>query len=83
MDRAAAAFGPARAWIGASVGGGAIVQAASGANTRWSGVLQAGPSVGVAALSFFDLLRIDLARGLKNGRWMFNIDVNRDFWTIM
>ena len=41
------------------------------------------PSVGIAALSFFDLLRIDFARGLKDGRWMFNIDVNRDFWSIL
>ena len=41
------------------------------------------PSVGIAALSFFDLLRLELARGLKDGRWMFNIDVNRDFWSIL
>ena len=41
------------------------------------------PSIGIAALSFFDLLRIDFARGLKDGRWMFNIDVNRDFWSIL
>jgi hypothetical protein len=41
------------------------------------------PSAGIAALSFFDILRIDFARGLKDGRWMFNIDVNRDFWSIL
>jgi hypothetical protein len=41
------------------------------------------PAVGVAALSFFDLLRLDVARGLKDGRWTFNIDVNRDFWSIL
>jgi hypothetical protein len=41
------------------------------------------PAVGVAALSFFDLLRLDVGRGLKDGRWMFSIDVNRDFWSIL
>jgi hypothetical protein len=41
------------------------------------------PTAGLGALSFFDLLRIDVARGLRDGRWMFNIDVNRDFWSIM
>ncbi len=44
-----AAFGLARAWIGAALGCGLIAQSAPGANTRWSGVLQAGPSAGVAA----------------------------------
>jgi hypothetical protein len=41
------------------------------------------PTVGIGALSFFDLLRLDVARGLRDGRWMFNIDVNREFWSIM
>jgi hypothetical protein len=41
------------------------------------------PTAGIGALSFFDLLRIDVARGLRDGRWMFNVDVNRDFWSIM
>jgi hypothetical protein len=44
-----APLGPARGWIGAAIGGGAIAQTASGVGTRWSGLLQAGPSVGVAA----------------------------------
>jgi hypothetical protein len=44
-----AAVGPAHAWIGASLGGGMIAQGTSGADTRWSGVFQAGPSTGVAA----------------------------------
>jgi hypothetical protein len=41
------------------------------------------PTVGIGALSFFDLLRFDVARGLRDGRWIFNVDVNREFWSIM
>ena len=47
---------------------------------RASGVY---PSVGVGLLTFFDLLRLDVARGLKNGRWSFYIDVNRAFWSVL
>ncbi len=41
------------------------------------------PSVGVGFLGFFDLVRIDVARGLRDGRWWFGVDVNRDFWRIL
>jgi hypothetical protein len=41
------------------------------------------PSAGVALQPFFDLLRIQLARGLRNGRWTFDVDVSRDFWGIL
>ncbi|MGK2961177.1 MAG: hypothetical protein ACSLFK_03400 [Gemmatimonadaceae bacterium] len=41
------------------------------------------PSVGVGALALFDLLRFDVARGLRDGRWTFNVDVSRDFWGIL
>ena len=41
------------------------------------------PSVGVGALTMFDLLRFDVARGLRGGRWTFNVDVSRDFWNIL
>ena len=41
------------------------------------------PTAGLGLLSFFDLLRFDVARGLKDGRWIFNVDVNRDFWSIL
>jgi hypothetical protein len=41
------------------------------------------PSAGVAVQPFFDLLRIQFARGLRNGRWTFNVDVTRDFWGIL
>ena len=41
------------------------------------------PYAGLGALLFFDLLRIDVARGLRDGRWRFGVDVVRDFWSIM
>ncbi len=41
------------------------------------------PSVGVGYLLPFDLVRIDVARGLRNGRWTFSIDVGRDLWSIL
>lgn len=40
-------------------------------------------SVGVGVLSFFDLVRFDVSRGLRNGRWSFGVDVSRDFWSIL
>jgi hypothetical protein len=41
------------------------------------------PSVGVALMPLFDLVRLQLARGLRNGRWTFNFDVSRDFWGVL
>ena len=41
------------------------------------------PSVGVAVQPFFDMLRLQLARGLRNGRWSFNVDVAREFWGVL
>ena len=41
------------------------------------------PSVGVALLPFFDLVRLQVARGLRGGRWTFDADVSRDFWGIL
>lgn len=41
------------------------------------------PSVGVALQPFYDLLRIQLGRGLRHGRWALNVDVSRDFWGIL
>ena len=35
------------------------------------------PSVGVGAVSLFDMLRVDVGRGLRNGRWTFALDVTR------
>jgi hypothetical protein len=41
------------------------------------------PSVGVALTPFFDLLRVQVARGLRQGKWTLNVDVARDFWGIL
>jgi len=41
------------------------------------------PSVGIAVQPVYDLLRLQLARGLRGGRWAFNLDVSRDFWGIL
>ena len=41
------------------------------------------PALGVGALLFFDLLRVDVARGLHHGRWTFSLDVTRDLWPIL
>ena len=41
------------------------------------------PSAGVGLLSIFDLLRFDVARGTRDGRWSFYFDVSRDFWPIL
>ena len=42
------------------------------------------PSVGVGLIGFFDLVRLDVARGLRaSGRWTFSIDIVRGFWSIL
>ena len=41
------------------------------------------PSVGIGALTVFDILRVDVARGLRDGRWTMSIDLNRDFWPVL
>ena len=41
------------------------------------------PSVGIGILSFFDIIRFDVARGLRNGRWTFSVDAGRGFWSIL
>jgi hypothetical protein len=41
------------------------------------------PSVGVALMPFFDLLRLQVARGLRNGRWTLDVDVAREFWGLL
>lgn len=41
------------------------------------------PSVGMGALMFFDLLRFDVARGLRDGRWRFGVDIDRGFWGVL
>ncbi|HEY2067495.1 MAG TPA: hypothetical protein VGG84_16180 [Gemmatimonadaceae bacterium] len=41
------------------------------------------PSAGIALQPFFDLLRLQLTRGLRNGRWTFDVDISREFWDIL
>jgi hypothetical protein len=41
------------------------------------------PALGVGVLTVFDLLRFDVAKGLRDGRWAFSVDVIRDFWSIL
>lgn len=41
------------------------------------------PSAGVGVLFFYDLLRADVARGLRDGQWRFAIDIDRGFWGIL
>ncbi len=41
------------------------------------------PSAGVSVLFFYDLLRADVARGLRDGGWRFSIDIDRSFWGIL
>jgi hypothetical protein len=40
-------------------------------------------SVGAGLLVFFDLVRFDVARGLRNGRWTFGVDLSKDLWRIL
>jgi hypothetical protein len=41
------------------------------------------PSLGVGASFFFDLVRIDVARGLRDGTWYFGVDLAHDLWSIL
>jgi len=41
------------------------------------------PSVGVGVLTPFELLRVDVGRGLRNGRWTFSLDIAREFWSVL
>ena len=39
--------------------------------------------LGAGLFTFFDLVRFDVSRGLRNGRWLFAIDVNPEFWSVL
>ncbi len=58
----------------------AWIHAHSAPSALGSGVY---PSVGIAVLPLFDLVRLQVARGLHKGRWTFNVDISRDFWGIL
>jgi hypothetical protein len=53
------------------------------ANAAWVNGAGWRPSVGLGMLTLFDLVRFDVARGLRDGRWWFGIDVSRDFWSVL
>ena len=59
------------------------IAVASGSSLMPTRVSAVYPSVGVGALFFFDLLRFDVARGVRDGAWRFAIDIDRGFWGIM
>ncbi|HEY9478746.1 MAG TPA: hypothetical protein VIP79_01605 [Gemmatimonadaceae bacterium] len=41
------------------------------------------PSVGAGLYVLFDLVRFDVARGLRDGRWSFSVDLTRELWGIL
>lgn len=41
------------------------------------------PSAGMGVLMFYDLVRVDVARGLRDGQWRFALDIDRSFWGIL
>jgi hypothetical protein len=41
------------------------------------------PALGLGALTVFDVLRFDVARGFRGGRWTFSVDIGRDFWSVL
>ncbi|MDQ6888145.1 MAG: hypothetical protein M3068_12790 [Gemmatimonadota bacterium] len=53
------------------------------ARSRRAGAQGWYPSVGLGGLLFFDLLRLDVARGLRAGRWSFSLDVTRELWGVL
>jgi hypothetical protein len=41
------------------------------------------PTLGAGALLFFDAVRVDAARGLRDGRWTFSVDVTPELWRVL
>ena len=41
------------------------------------------PSAGLGASFFFDLLRVDIARGFRAGTWYFGVDLAHDLWSVL
>jgi hypothetical protein len=41
------------------------------------------PAVGLGAIGFFDIVRVDVARGLREGRWTFSVDVSPALWPVL
>jgi hypothetical protein len=69
---------PASITVAPNVGAVAVTGRPSGAGSN--GIH---PFVGIGALTVFDVLRFDVTRGLRGGRWRFGVDVVRDFWPVL
>ncbi|MEO5588886.1 MAG: hypothetical protein ABIS03_04810 [Gemmatimonadaceae bacterium] len=41
------------------------------------------PSIGIGVLTVFDLIRFDVARGLRDGRTIFSVDVARELHSVL
>ena len=41
------------------------------------------PSAGLGASFFYDLLRVDVARGFRDGIWYFGVDLAHDLWSVL
>ncbi len=41
------------------------------------------PSLGIGAIFFYDLLRIDVAHGWREGGWTLGVDLAHDLWSIL
>lgn len=52
-------------------------------HAAWTDGAGSRPAAGVALLTIFDLLRVDVARGLRGGRWSLNVDVSHAFWPVL
>lgn len=40
-------------------------------------------SLGLGVITLWDSIRLDVARGVRDGRWTFGVDFTRDFWRIL
>jgi hypothetical protein len=65
------------------VGGSARDHASAYARPITAAVDGVYPTIGISTVLFYDLLRVDVARGLRDGRWRFGLDVDRSFWGIL
>jgi hypothetical protein len=77
-------FAPYVHIAGTSGGPGRCVAVSEGEGTACRMANRVMPAFGAGYLTPFDVLRLDVSRGVgKNGRWLFSIDVTRDFWSIL
>lgn len=54
-----------------------LARPAGGRHSGWY------PSVGTGALLFFDAVRFDVGRGLRDGRWTFSVDLTPELWRVL